>query len=213
MSHLTDKDVEAITGLLRSLSLLPQEDKNTKPGEGTKSAIEDFSLDITKQTNSLIKWATGAGAGVPIVAAVWGYLQNQGPIVLSALLVAAAVVIAAGAYALARVADGDIRGRSAAATAAIEARGAVARTLIEVYGKSGEGSSADRGDADTKSQTGPTESQLLQILAAFDSAKVVTDAGEFSVSDARWLSKDRQVELRLAGGDWVTLSEIRRIVK
>lgn len=212
MSPLSDADVASIVSVLRSLALLPEESKNTKAGEGTKSAIEDFSLEITKQTNSLIKWATGAGAGVPVVAAVWGLFEDKGPIVLGALVLAAAIVIASGAYALSRVADGDVRGRSAAATATIEARGVVARALIEGLKASHEASTADAGVIKTKERVGPTESQLLQVLAAFDNVKLSTDTGEFSVTDARWASKDRQVEFRLAGGDWVTIDEIRKIV-
>ena len=126
-----DKDSESylssITAVLKALSLLPSEGQSQE--QASKSVIE-ATLVITSKTQTFIKWASAGGAGAGIVGSVLAYLNGRSDVVVAVAIASTALVIAAGLMALARVMDGDVRGRASTATASVEARGAVSEALI-----------------------------------------------------------------------------------
>ncbi|MEZ0579774.1 hypothetical protein [Nocardioides sp. MH1] len=142
---ISDDELKALTTVLGTLSLLP---KSEEQAAGTKSAIEDFTLNITTSTQKLIKTITGTGAAAGSVATITAWLKDQNDLVLASSLLSTALVLAVGLFSLAKVMDGDVRGRASAATAAVEARGLVARALIDIYGSAAtQGAGRARGPA------------------------------------------------------------------
>ncbi|MEI8411932.1 MULTISPECIES: hypothetical protein [unclassified Kribbella] len=205
--NVTEK-LPAIKEVLQGLSLLPA--KEISAEEGARVALEDFSLQVTKTTQKLIGWGTGAGAGAGLVTSFLTFTQDQGQVVIAAVVFSTAVVIAAGVTALAKVMDGDVRGRSAVATASVNARGDVTEKLLETLRS--QGATAD--SPTPKRAKNPTEQQLVYGLAFGSNFKASTDGGEFTVTGVRWTQSD-ELELRLhnsSGEDWVTADKVTGFV-
>ena len=188
-----------VTDVLKALSLLPKED--VQQAEGTTAAIEDFTLEITKKTQALIKWGAAGGAGAGIVSGIVSAVKSQSDSLLAAIIGSTAIVLAAGLLALARVMDGDVRTRGSAGTASIEARGAVAQTMLTQLMRTAPGSA-------TTDQPAPSEQQLLLAIPRFRHLKVTVPDGEFEVVGARWRPTDGKVQLKLSNGDWELTEKI-----
>ena len=201
--EITEAEVASLTQVLRSL---PVAEASEPQQAGTKSAIEDFTLNITTTTQNLIKVITGTGAFAGLAASITAWAKDQGDVVLATCIASTALVLAVGLYALAKVMDGDVRGRASAGTAAVEARGLVARSLIDLYGNPGT-DQATSGQAASR----PSDVQMLLALSAFKRRlKVSTKQGESTVEGARW-SPDEKLEIKLTSGDWVEVREDCRV--
>jgi hypothetical protein len=80
-------------------------------------------------------WATGIGAAGPAVAAFWG---GETPATHRMLIIALAVGFAAAVLAIGYIVGSDVRARSAAAVATINARAEVATTFARLAGDLGQ---------------------------------------------------------------------------
>lgn len=116
---------------LYGLRLLPE-------GEAADSVdsvdvITSNTLEITTQVKKLITWGGAGGAGASVVAAVVGGFNNWPESVRVTLLAGAALILASAVYGLARVMDGDVRGRAAVTVAQLEARTQVTDSLLTSF--------------------------------------------------------------------------------
>lgn len=197
--RLTAKDLETalpeVQKVLRGLALLPE--SSDKAGAASQAAIDDFSLAITAKTQTLIKWGTGAGAGAGLISSLVAWAEDASDVVLASVILATALVIAAGLTALARVMDGDVRGRASAGTAAVEARGQVAQTLLTVL---------TGGEAQAENAGSTLRDEHLLIGLALGKPTVRTGHGEAGLVGAKW--QDGKLHLNLDNGDWLTADEV-----
>lgn len=193
--------------LLKKLSLLPKE---AEPQEaGSSAVIENYELEITKITRRLITWGSAGGAGAGVIGAVLAAI-NKSDSTLAVTIAATAVVIASGLLALARVMDGDVRGRASAGTAAVEARGVVVRAWVETHKAVDDGKASPAASQLSDRASKPTESQLLLTLAQYgNQLNVTTDQGVSPVTGVRWtVGQGLEVKLTYGETDWVKGSEV-----
>jgi hypothetical protein len=202
--------VDSLAKTLLALGVLPS-DVSGVPQELATKALGDLSLEITKKTKALITWGSAGGGGAGIVGTIVAGAQGANDSVLVALAFSTAIVLAAGVYGLARVLDGDVRGRSSTSTAAVEARGLITKSLIEAYVAGGpaklEAAKTTKG-SDAEEGHRPSEAMLLSTLAAFDSHVTVTTLDDRSVvHGVRW-GDTKRLEVLLANDKWVDADKI-----
>jgi hypothetical protein len=200
----TGKDLLApSTEFLKGLRLLPLSDA-TKEVVDSQNVVSAHTFEITKQVKTLITWGGAGGAGASIIGAVVAGFKHADVALQIALVASAAIVLAAAILGLARVMDGDVRGRAAATVAQLEARRTVATALLTDFSTKHESTTASTPTA----TTGPTELQLALALAAPGNLKVTTDQSTAKVTAVRY-SASEGLEVQLAGGDFVKASRVK----
>lgn len=200
---------------LRELLLLPTAKEAQDAAAVNKQTFESVDviaaneLAITKRVSGLIKWGTGVGVAAPLGGLGVGAWKDWGDPVKAALLLAAAIVLAAGLLGLARVMDGDVRGRAAGTVAQLEARARVGEALISHTSREPNVATNDAAEATGMPDTGsqPTEEQVLAALGAYQDVDVTTDEGTHRVIGTRW-GKSQGMELLLSQGDYVKVDRV-----
>lgn len=200
--------VDSVAKTLLAIGVLPA-DVSGVPQELATKALGDLSLEITKKTKNLITWGSAGGGGAGIVGTIVAGTQGANDSVLVALAFSTAIVLAAGAYGLARVLDGDIRGRSSTSTAAVQARGLITKSLIDAYGvETSRAKAATTEVSDSVEERRPSEAVLLSALAAFKSRLTVTTLDEQSiVNGIRW-GDSKRLQVQLANDRWVDVDKV-----
>lgn len=123
--------VAPAAGLLRGLSLLPEKDQKAGRWATITGTPESVAV-IEAGATALSKWwAAGLGAAVVALwASVRKWWPDQDPDLQAAVVWGAAIATAALVLGLAYIVGSDVRGRSAASVATINARADVAEALI-----------------------------------------------------------------------------------
>lgn len=202
---------------LRGLLLLPTEQDakeaaNNSPRFDSVDVIAANELAITKRVGDLIKGGTAAGLVASLGGLGVGAWKDWGDPVKAALLLAGALVLAAGLLGLARVMDGDVRGRAAATVAQLEARSRVGEALV-IHASSSEpkvpgGSEESTTVTETRSKASqPTEQQVLAALAAYRDVNVTSGNKTLRVIGAEWNASEG-MEVKLANGDNIQLDRV-----
>lgn len=175
-----------------------------KPVDPTQP-IATPALDLTKTTKKLISWGGAGGAGASIVGFAVTEFRGGSTSIKVAFIVALALILGAAALALARVLDGDVRGRSAVAVAQYEARRQIIAAMLTSGAPAKPTTAGGQPAADVKHVTVP---DILAALAAFPKLSVKTAAGEAEVVGQRWTNAQDGLQLKLDDGDWVGIDRI-----
>ena len=213
-SAQTSPTDDSLAATLLAVGVLPANAAGVPQELATQAILDDLALEVTKKTKNLITWGSAGGAGAGIVASFFAWSAEAGDSVIIALVIGTAIVIAAGTHGLARVMDGDVRGRSSVSTATVEARGLIAKSLIEAYateakGK-GVGSVQTPLGADQPLKVLP-EATILSLLAAFNSGvEVRTGDDEYRVKGARW-GDAKKLQLRTTTDEWIDADKVTGI--
>lgn len=187
------------------------------------NVIESTTLAVTKVVTGII---AGLG-GVSVIAGVLGGWWAEGkehPALAIGIVASVAFVLGASVLALARVMDGDVRGRSAVTTQQVEARGVVAAAFIEQVGsliRTPERAAPAAGTTPATGATGATETttaaapdpaatafaaDLRAACAAFrPGLRVQTSAGWTEVTAVERTTEGLRIQ---AGGDIVGPDEV-----
>lgn len=188
----TDDQVK-IVKFLDAVGLTPPDP--TKP-------IATPALDLTTGTKDLIAWGGAGGAGASVVGLlVTAYTEGSTDLKI-AFIAAVTVILAAAALALAKVLDGDVRGRSAAAVAQYEARRDLLRAMMTPLPATAKPAT----DAPTPGK--PTSGDLLSALATYKTVNVRTAGGTSDVVAQRWTNTRDGLQLQLTDGDWIELDRV-----
>jgi hypothetical protein len=171
-------------------------------GDGQPAGvIESTALEITKQAEKLIKLAAGAGVTVAGVTSLWAALSENTPLAI-ALVAGAAVVAAASMIGLARIIDGDVRGRAAVTTEQVRARASVANLFIE-QARLSNSSASEKGELPNSSLA----SDFVTALMAFPGqVEAKTEQGWSNVVGVE--SGSRGLRFKLASGDIISTDEV-----
>ncbi|MFC5262128.1 hypothetical protein ACFPJ1_08400 [Kribbella qitaiheensis] len=132
----TGQDIlDPTAALLRGVNLLGTAEDNKQAdsfGATFKGPPASVALIEAGATAASKWWATGLAAGVAVAwgrVAVWW--DGQQPDTQRAVLLAAGIVTAAAVLGIAYLLGSDVRGRSIAAVATIEARARIAEAMIQ----------------------------------------------------------------------------------
>ena len=158
----TGKDIlDPTAALLRGMNLLGTTADNKK-ADSFRATISgppaSVALIEAGATAASKWWATGLAAGVAVAwgrVAVWWNGQN--PDTQRAVLLAAGIVTAAAVLGIAYLLGSDVRGRSIAAVATIEARARIAEAMVRTA----------QASAGAPTATGTPSTQLVTLPEAF----------------------------------------------
>ena len=158
----TGKDIlDPTAALLRGMNLLGTTADNKKAdsfGATFSGPPASVALIEAGATAASKWWATGLAAGVAVAwgrVAVWWNGQN--PASQRAVLLAAGIVTAAAVLGIAYLLGSDVRGRSIAAVATIEARARIAEAMVRTA----------QASAGAPTATGTPSTQLVTLPEAF----------------------------------------------
>lgn len=193
---------------LRSVELLPKE-ASAESGASSADVIRANTLAITEKTQKSIKWGSVGGAGAGTVAAVGSFISNASDLVTATIFLGVAIVIASGLLGLARVMDGDVRGRSASVVAVVERRAETIEALLQSFDLERSATSqSPTAVVETAPSTSPTDNELLLCLSAFpNSMTATTQDGSAKITGIKW-SAGEGLEVKLENGDLVRPSRI-----
>lgn len=172
--------------------------------EGAAGVIESATLEITTQVKKLISAVGGIAVIAGAVTSAWAALEDNAPLAV-AIVAGVSVLLAALVLGLAKVVDGDVRGRASATTQQIQSRADVAIKVLELAGRmpTGESPAANAADKPT------IEDELRVALSGYgNSLKVTTEDGSGEVTGLQW-SDEKGLRVRLDTGDIVDLSEVK----
>lgn len=158
----TGQDILVPTAaLLRGMNLLGTKEDNEEAdsfGATFKGPPASVALIEAGATAASKWWATGLAAGVAVAwgrVAVWW--NGQDPDAQRAVLLAAGIVTAAAVLGIAYLLGSDVRGRSIAAVATIEARAQIAEAMIRTA----------QASAAAPTATATSSTQLVTLPEAF----------------------------------------------
>lgn len=158
----TGQDIlDPTAALLRGMNLLGTEEDNKQAdsfGATFKGPPASVALIEAGATAASKWWATGLAAGVAVAwgrVAVWW--DGQQADTQRAVLLAAGIVTAAAVLGIAYLLGSDVRGRSIAAVATIEARARIAEAMIQTA----------QASAAAPTATATPSTQLVTLPEAF----------------------------------------------
>ncbi|WP_132333237.1 MULTISPECIES: hypothetical protein [Kribbella] len=173
----TGKDIlDPTATLLRGMNLLGTTADNKKAdsfGATFSGPPASVALIEAGATAASKWWATGLAAGVAVAwgrVAVWWNGQN--PDTQRAVLLAAGIVTAAAVLGIAYLLGSDVRGRSIAAVATIEARARIAEAMVRTA----------QASAAAPTATGTPSTQLVTLPEAF----AVSHTAMSGANEAGW---------------------------
>ncbi|HEV2069436.1 MAG TPA: hypothetical protein VGR26_06550 [Acidimicrobiales bacterium] len=191
---------ERVFSLLKKLDLigLPEADAQAA---GAPGVIQSTSLEITQQAKKLI---TGLGGTTVIIGAAtsaWAALEDNVPLAI-AVAAGIAVVLSALVLGLAKIVDGDVRGRAAVTADQISTRGAVANKLLELT------LTEPKSEPTTPGSTRPAKDQLWAALSASSGGLEVSTEGGLSEANGLQWSEKNGLRIKLENGNLVSPSEV-----
>lgn len=197
---------ENLHALLKKLDLigLPKSARDNA-ANGAAGVIESTTLEITTQVQNLIKALGGAAVVAGGATSAWAALEDNAPLAI-AIVAGVAVLLAALVLGLARVVDGDVRGRSAATTQQIQSRADLASQYLKLAFKQSSSAADDDGDAPVKPKL---DDELRIALAGYGNAvQVTTERGDANVTGLEW-SDTKGLQIRLDDGQVVDLADVK----
>jgi len=173
-------DVGELQRALRGVGLLPPEGIDPQKTEvGTSGTLlADNALQVTALAKKSVNRGGGVGAAGAVLAAAWGWLQDN-PLALTVAIIGASIIAAAWGLGVAWVTQSDTRARSAVSTETMRARGVVTAAMIRA---AAEGA----GDHDAQS-IGLAAADVLMAIGQGHHVVITTDAGKSGeLSELTW---------------------------